>query len=422
MENLYTYYTQVLFLSLIVINHLTEIYLARRQVTTLSKNQNSVPSEFQSFLILGDHQRAINYAKSRLNLSQVRLIFDAVLMFYWFPFRGAEKLYMVTAGEGIHREVLFLVLFTVIQGLLSLPFSVYSTFVLEERYGFNRSTAKLFIIDRLKGIVLGALLGVPLLYGVLALYLKAGKWWWLVSFVFVTLFQLILVWLYPTVIAPLFNKFKPLTEEELKHGIEKLVTNAGFEAKEVFVMDASKRSSHGNAYFTGFGKSKRVVFFDTLLEGLSIKEVLAILAHELGHMKLKHIPKSLVTSLVLSFAGFWLMGQLATQNWFYAGHFVRVMSPGVLLFLFTQALSIYTFWFGPVFSWISRKREFEADHYAAQETDPADLISGLLKLYKENASPVVTDKIYSGFYHSHPPALERIKKLESYSKLSPVND
>jgi STE24 endopeptidase len=263
---------------------------------------------------------------------------------------------------------------------------------------------------------LGGILGVPLLYGIILIYQGTGKWWWLVSFIFMTIFQFTLVWLYPAVIAPLFNKFKPLEGAELKTGIENLVSRAGFKAKEVFVMDASKRSSHGNAYFTGFGKNKRVVFFDTLLKHLENKEIFGILAHELGHMKLKHIPKSMITSLIISFAGFWLMGRLSTESWFYNGHFIRIISPGILLFLFSQAIPLYAFWFGPIGSWISRKREFEADEYAASETNAQDLISGLLKLYQQNASPVVTDPIYSGFYYSHPPALERIKKLQSLIK------
>lgn len=416
MENLFTYYTQVLFLSAIVINHLFEIYLSRRQVTTLQTNQGSVPESFREIISLGDHQKAINYATARLRLGQLHLIWDAALLFYWFPFRGAERLYLSLPLEGIHKEVLFLISFTFIQGLLNLPWSIYSTFSLEERFGFNRTTPKLYIQDKIKMILLGLVIGVPLLYGVLYLFMSIGSLWWLVSFLVITAFQFFLVWLYPRFIAPLFNKFKPLESDDLKHGIENLVGQAGFNAKEVFVMDASKRSSHGNAYFTGFGKNKRVVFFDTLLKDLASGEILAILAHELGHMKLKHIPKSLVASLVLSFFGFWLMGRLSTENWFYNGHFVRAISPGMLFFLFTQALPIYTFWFGPIGAFISRKREFEADAYAASQTRAQDLISGLLKLYQQNASPVITDKVYSGFYHSHPPANERIEKLKSFIK------
>lgn len=414
MNSLYTYYTQVIFLCFVIVNHIFEIYLSRRQVTTLHQHRGNVPSEFKNFLTLDDHQKAVNYATAKLRFGQKQLVWDIILLFAWFPVRGAEKLYLSLPATGMHKEVLFLFSFFAIQGILSLPWALYSTFVLEEKFGFNKTTPKLFFIDRIKGIVLGTLIGVPLLYGILFIFNSTGKWWWLVSFIFMTAFQFALVWLYPTVIAPLFNKFKPLEGEELKTGIENLVTRAGFHAKEVFVMDASKRSSHGNAYFTGFGKNKRVVFFDTLLKDLANNEILAILAHELGHMKLKHIPKSLVTSLILSFLGFWLMGALSNQNWFFSGHFIRVISPGALFLIFLQAIPVYTFWFGPISSYISRKREFEADAYAAGETKPEYLISGLLKLYQQNASPVVTDKIYSGFYHSHPPALERIKRLESF--------
>jgi STE24 endopeptidase len=413
MTNLYSYYTQVVFLLFIIINHLVEIYLMRRQLGVFQTNATTPPAEFASYISAADHQKAIRYATSKLNLSQIHLIFDAALLIYWFPLRGAEKLYLSVPGIDLHKEVFFLVAFSLIQFLLNLPWSVYSTFILEEKFGFNKSTPKLFIIDRLKGLLLGSLIGIPLLYAILSLFNALGGWWWLASFLLITAFQFFLVWIYPTVIAPLFNKFHPLEGAELKQGIEKLVESAGFNAKEVFVMDASKRSSHGNAYFTGFGKNKRVVFFDTLLKQLQDKEILAILAHELGHMKLKHIPKSMITSIVLSFVGFWLMGQLTHATWFYNGHFLKIMSPGALILLFTQAIPLYTFWFSPIQSWISRKREFEADAYAAKETDPQFLIDGLLKLYQQNASPVITDKWYSGFYHSHPPALERIRKLHS---------
>ena len=411
--NLYSYYAQVLFICFIVINHLIEIYLARRQLATLRAHAEKVPAAFEKSLSLADHQKAINYGSARLRLSQVHLVWDAILLFYWFPFRGAERLYMSLPEAGIHREVLFLLSFTLIQSLLSLPWSLYSTFVLEEKFGFNRSTLKLFVMDRLKGMGLGLLIGVPLLYAIFAIYNGLGQYWWLVSFILITAFQFGLLWLYPTYIAPLFNKFKELESLELKMEIEKLVDHAGFQAKGVFVMDASRRSSHGNAYFTGFGKNKRVVFFDTLLKDLENKEVLAILAHELGHLKLKHIPKSMIASIVLSFFGFWLMGSLSQESWFYQGNFLKVMSPAVLLLIFMQVLPLYTFWTTPISSWISRRREFEADAYASKEVDSSYLISGLIKLYQNNASPVVTDKVYSTFYHSHPPALERIKRLES---------
>lgn len=416
MSHLYSYYTQVIFLLFIILNHLSEIYLSRRQLILFKKYPDAPPLEFSSFITESDHQKAIAYGSAKLKMGQLHLVYDVLIMLYWFPMRGAERLYSSISIGGMNREALFLISFGLIQFLLSLPWSILSTFYLEEKFGFNKSTVKLFITDRIKGLLLGALIGIPLLYAIFFLFSSLGDWWWLASFTLMTAFQFGLMWLYPTVIAPLFNKFHPLKKEELKQGIEQLVENAGFNAREVFVMDASRRSSHGNAYFTGFGKNKRVVFFDTLLKDLQTSEVLAILAHELGHMKLKHIPKSIVISLILSFVGFWLMGKLASAEWFYIGHFIKFTSPGVLLLLFTQALPLYTFWFTPLSSWVSRKREFEADAYAAQETNPNDLIQGLLKLYQQNASPVVTDKVYSGFYHSHPPALERIKRLESFKR------
>jgi STE24 endopeptidase len=414
MEIILVYYCQVIFLSFIVINHLTEIYLSRRQLQTLERGIEKVPVEFESVLSLADHQKAIHYGCSRLRFSQLHLVWDAVLLFYWFPFRGLEKLYLAVPGNNMHKEVIFLVSLALIQMLLNLPWTLYSTFVLEEKFGFNRTTSKIFLIDRVKGLALGGVIGIPLLYAVIAFYEGFPKTWWIFSFLLLTFFQFAMVLIYPKWIAPLFNKFRPLEGEELKTGIEKLVSDAGFVAKEVYVMDASKRSSHGNAYFTGFGKTKRIVFFDTLLSTLSPKEVFAILAHELGHLKLKHIPKSLATGVILSFIGFALMGYLAQKPDFYAGHFVKIISPGALLILFSMAVPLYTFWFTPLSSWISRRREFEADAYAAGETGPDGLIAGLLKLYKENASPVITDRIYSAFYHSHPPALERVKRLKSF--------
>jgi STE24 endopeptidase len=419
MENLFSYYTQVIFLCLIVTNHLFEIYLYRRQLTTLHENQSTVPEEFKKIIPLDDHQKAIQYATAKLQLGQWKLMWEAVLLFYWFPFRGLEKLYLATPFIDLNKEMAFLILFILIQTLINLPWSIYSTFFLEEKFGFNRTTPKLFIADRLKGMILGFLIGVPLLYCMLLIYNSTGKYWWMIAFGLMTIFQFLLIWIYPTFIAPLFNKFNPLSSDELKKGIGQLVQNAGFNAKEVFVMDASRRSSHGNAYFTGLGKNKRVVFFDTLLNDLSHKEIFAILAHELGHMKLKHIPKSIMISLILSFVGFWLMGEVSTKNWFYSGHFVRAISPGMLFLIFMQAIPMYSFWLTPIGSWISRRKEFEADEYAANETNPEDLISGLLKLYQQNASPVVTDRFYSNFYHSHPPAFERVARLRSFIKSKP---
>src|SRR5690606_18441392 len=246
MQSLFSYYTQILFIVLIMINHLFEVYLSRRQLETLQRERNSIPQEFKDIITMSDHQSAINYAKDRLSFGQVRLVFSAALLFYWFPMRGAEKLYLSLPLQGINKDVLFIGAFFLIQALISLPFSLYSSFVIEKKHGFNRQSPKLFFIDRLKGLVLGALIGIPLLYGILFLYKKSGSLWWLWSFLIVTFLQFLIVWIYPKFIAPLFNKFSPLENPDLKGGIESLVSSAGFNAKEVFVMDASKRSSHGN--------------------------------------------------------------------------------------------------------------------------------------------------------------------------------
>jgi STE24 endopeptidase len=413
MTYLYAYYLQVLFIVLIVVNHLWEIYLNRRQLSTLQRSLNEVPSEFSDQISIDDHQKAIRYSSARLNVGLFHLLVDAAILFYWFPFRGAESLFQSLPAWGMHRDVLFLLSFGMISFLLSLPWSLYSTFVLEEKFGFNRTDLKTFFLDRTKGLILSLLIGLPLLYSVIFLFNTLGSWWWITSFALFTLVQFIMVWIYPTWIAPLFNKFESLQSEGLRRDIDSLVERAGFKSQGVFVMDASKRSSHGNAYFTGFGKNKRIVFFDTLLKELSGKEIMAILAHELGHLKLKHVLKSLITSVALSFLGFYLMHVLSESPWFYAGHFIKAVSPGILLFLFLQALPIYTFWFTPLTNFISRKREFEADEYAAKETQARDLVSGLLNLYQKNSSPVVADRLYSAFYFSHPPALDRVRKLKS---------
>lgn len=413
MTYLYAYYLQVLFIVLIVVNHLWEVYLNRRQLGTLQRSLNAVPSEFSAYISLEDHQKSIRYASAKLTVGILHLIVDAAILFYWFPFRGAESLFHSLPAWGMHRDVLFLLSFGFISFLLSLPWSLYSTFILEEKFGFNRTNLKTFALDRTKGLTLSLLIALPLLYAIIFLFNTLGDWWWLVSFVLFTFVQFLMVWIYPTWIAPLFNKFEPLQSEDLRRDIDSLVENAGFKSQGVYVMDASKRSSHGNAYFTGFGKNKRIVFFDTLLKELSGKEILAILAHELGHLKLKHVVKSLITSVILSFLGFYLMHVISKSPWFYAGHFIKAVSPGVLLFLFLQALPIYTFWITPLSNFISRRREFEADEYAAKETKAKDLITGLLNLYQKNSSPVVADKVYSGFYFSHPPALERVRRLKS---------
>lgn len=411
MGNLTSYYTQIIFLTFIIINHLWEIYLARRQSHYLHLNRHEVPSVFSSTISMEDHQKSILYSTDRLRLSQARLIYQLGLYLYWFPFRGAETLYTKTSNLSLTGDIFFLLCFLIIQSLLSLPFSYISTFVIEKKYGFNRTTVKLFFLDLVKGLLLTLVILGPLLFIILKVMSVFKQSWWIFSFIILTLFQFIMLWLYPVIIAPLFNKFSPLENGELKNRIEKLLSDVGLKSQGIYVMDASKRSTHGNAYFTGFGKAKRVVFYDTLLDKLNNDEIIAVLAHELGHLKLKHIPKQIAISTVLSFVGLFLMYVLSKTSWFYSGHYMRIITNGTLLFIFSYAVSIYTFWSAPLFSILSRKNEFEADAFAAKYASASDLKNALLKLYKFNSSPIVSDKIYAFFYYSHPSPIERFKKL-----------
>lgn len=411
MGNLFSYYTQVLFLTLIIINHLWEIYLARRQANYLMKNRFRIPEMFSQDITPDDHQKSTLYANDKLRMTQVKLIYQLALYLYWFPFRGAESLYMNVSNFTLTGDALFLISFVLIQSFLSLPFSYLSTFFIEKKYGFNRTTHKLFFTDLLKGLLLSSIILVPLLFIVLLAMSYFKNSWWVISFTILTIFQMGMLWIYPSFIAPMFNKFSPLEEGTLKSRIEKLLEEVGFHAQGIFVMDASRRSTHGNAYFTGFGKNKRVVFYDTLMDKLSDDEIIAVLAHELGHLKLNHIPKQIAISLVLSFFGFLTMYWLSRVDWFYTGHFMRITSNGVLLFLFSFAASFYTFWFSPLSSIFSRKNEFEADAFACRYAKAQDLRMALTKLYKFNASPVQSDSWYVFFYYSHPTPVERFQRL-----------
>jgi STE24 endopeptidase len=295
---------------------------------------------------------------------------------------------------------------------LSIPQSIYTTFVVEERFGFNKTTPKTFLIDMLKGAVVGSIIGLPLIYGILWIMQALGTFWWVYAWGFMTVFQLFIIWAYPNFIAPLFNKFSPLEEGETKNKILELLKRTHFESDGLFVMDASTRSSHGNAYFTGFGKTKRIVFFDNLLKTLAPAEVEAVLAHELGHFKKKHIIKGLIKGIVMSFIGFAILGWLKTWVPFYYGHGVEAVTNHTALLLFVMVSGVYTFWITPLMALSSRKFEFEADEFAAKHAQAEDLIHALVKLYKDNASTLTPDPIYSAYYHSHPPALIRVQHLE----------
>jgi len=297
--------------------------------------------------------------------------------------------------------------------LLDLPFSLYHTFVVEERFGFNRSTLGVFFGDLLKQGALLLVIGGPLIALALWIMEASGGLWWLYVWAVWMAFSLIMFWAYPAVIAPLFNKFSPLDNEALKQRIQALMDKCGFRSKGIFVMDGSKRSGHGNAYFTGVGSNKRIVFFDTLLESLKPEEIEAVLAHELGHFKLKHIQKRLLSTFALSLVALALLGWLAGQDWFYHGLGISQASPWMALMLFMMVLPVFTFFIQPLMSLLSRKHEFEADAYAVQQSNGTDLIHALVKMYRENASTLTPDPLYSAFHDSHPPAPVRIAHISA---------
>jgi STE24 endopeptidase len=306
-----------------------------------------------------------------------------------------------------------LVAVLLLSSLLEAPFNLYRTFVIEAKFGFNKMTFALYLIDALKGMLIGAVLGLPLLFGVLWLMERMGDLWWLYVWGVWVSFNLLLLFIYPTFIAPLFNKFSPLQDQTMQARIETLLGKCGFTSSGLFVMDGSKRSAHGNAYFTGFGKTKRIVFFDTLLERLSINEVEAVLAHELGHFKHKHVVKRIVATFVMSLGFLWILGELMQTAWFYQGLGVTTQSKAIALLLFFLVLPVFSFLLSPIMSAYSRKHEFEADAYAAKQTASGDLVTALVKLYQDNASTLTPDPLYSKFYDSHPPAAVRIAHLQA---------
>jgi STE24 endopeptidase len=396
----------------------TQLWLARRQIRHVLANRNSVPGSFAGKISQSAHEKAADYTVSKNRLSMIDEVYGAALLLIWTLGGGLQFLdsswNAANLGPIWHGTAVLLSLF-LIGGLLELPFSVYNTFVVEERFGFNKTDARTFVIDMFKNTGLMLLIGGPLLFAVLWIMSQMGGLWWLYVWVLISAFNLFAIWAYPTWIAPLFNKFKPLEEGSVRDRVQSLLERTGFRSKGIFVMDGSKRSAHGNAYFTGFGRNKRIVFFDTLLNSLNESEVEAVLAHELGHFKLKHITKRIVVMFALSLAGLALLGWLANQAWFYHGLGIA-SAPGQInhlgLALFLLAMPVFTFFLSPLMSWSSRKHEFEADAFASQQADARDLISALVKMYEENAKTLTPDPLHSIFYDSHPPAPVRIAHLQ----------
>lgn len=406
------------FAAFLVAGLLVKFWLAMRQVRHVARHRDAVPPPFAGTVSLQAHQKAAGYtiAKSRLGLLETA--FGAAVLLGWTLLGGLDALNRVLVawlGTGMTQQLVLLAAFALIGGLLELPFSLYQTFVVEERFGFNKMTWKLWLADLAKSTLLGAAIGLPIAALILWLMGAAGSWWWLWAWGVWMGFNLLLLVVYPTFIAPLFNKFKPLEDETLKARVTALMQRCGFAAKGLFVMDGSKRSAHANAYFTGFGAAKRVVFYDTLLAKLSPGEVDAVLAHELGHFRHKHIVKRIAAMFAFSLAGFALLGWLATRVWFYTGLGVRPNFDGpndaLALLLFLLAVPVYTYFVSPLMAQLSRRHEFEADAFAVSQTNGDDLGSALLKLYEDNAATLTPDPLYVKFYYSHPPASERLARL-----------
>ena len=395
-----------------------KLWLASRQIRHVAAHRGQVPSAFVEAISLSAHQKAADYTVAKSRLGLLELAYGAALLLGWTLLGGLDFLnqWLLQWMEGgMAQQLALLISFAVIGGVLDLPFTLYQTFVIEERFGFNKMTWKLWLTDAAKGAVLGALIGLPIAWVVLWLMGAAGGLWWLWAWGLWMAFNLLLLVIYPTLIAPLFNKFEPLKDETLAVRVKALMQRCGFTAKGFFVMDGSRRSAHANAYFTGFGAAKRVVFFDTLLSKLSPAEVEAVLAHELGHFKHKHILKRIVMMFAMSLFGFALLGYVSQQTWFYAGLGVQPQlnapNDALALLLFMLATPVFSFFVTPLLSQLSRKHEFEADAYAVAQTNTQDLGHALLKLYEDNASTLTPDPLFVKFYYSHPPALERLARM-----------
>ena len=404
--------------ALLIASTVVRTVLASRQIRHVARHR--LPAAFAQTIPLTAHQKAADYTIAKARFGQLDIALEALFLLGWTLLGGLHLLNQTLLswlGGGFVQQLALVAAFTLIGGLLSLPFAWWSTFRIEERFGFNKMTLGLWIADLIKNAVVGALIGLPILALVLWLMDTAGPLWWLWAWGVWMGFNLLLLVLYPTLIAPLFNKFEPLQDESLKARVNALMQRCGFAAKGLFVMDGSKRSAHANAYFTGFGAAKRVVFFDTLLKQLSPPEIDAVLAHELGHYKRRHIVQRVVLMFAISLVGFALLGWLSGQIWFYTGLGVTpaldAPNHAVALLLFMLVVPLLTYFLSPLMAQLSRRHEFEADAYAVAHTDGNDLASALLKLYKDNASTLTPDPVYARFYYSHPPASERLARLQT---------
>jgi STE24 endopeptidase len=404
----------MLFLVLLVLATITEIWLARRHLQHVARRSRSVPSPFRGKITLKAHRKAANYTVTRMRFGMVEALVGSAILALWTVGGGLDLLDALWRDSGWSSLIVgtgFVMSVFLIGGVLELPATAYRTFRIEGRFGFNRASPWLFLADLLRKMMIAVLIGVPIVAVALWFMTTAGQLWWVYVWLLWVALSLFMVWAYPTWIAPLFNRFKPLGAPRLRSRIQRLLKRTGFRSRGIFVIDSSRRTTHGNAYFTGLGRSKRIVFFDTLLKTLDANEIEAVLAHELGHFKLSHVVKRMVLMFGMSFAGLALLGWLALQPWFYLGLGMTQPSAHAALVLFVMVSPVFTFFLNPLFAWGSRRHEYQADRYAAKTTSADALVSALVKLYRDNAATLTPDPVYSAFYDSHPPALRRISRL-----------
>lgn len=411
-----------IFIATLAFTTLVRLWLARRHLAHIAAHRAAVPDAFREQIQLIDHQKAADYTTAKTRFAMLGIQFDAALLLVFTVGGGIQWIANLCQGwfsQPLIQGMATLVAVLLLSSLLEAPFNLYRTFRIEARFGFNNMTFKLYLADALKGLLVGSVLGLPLLAGVLWLMGRMGEYWWLYVWSVWVVFNLLILFIYPSFIAPLFNKFSPLQDEAMKARIEALLARCGFTSSGLFVMDGSKRSAHGNAYFTGFGKTKRIVFFDTLLARLSVSEVEAVLAHELGHFKHRHVMKRIALTFAMSLGFLWLLGMLMQTSWFYQGLGVNPSTSSgqahtaLALLLFFMVMPVFSFFISPLMSAYSRRHEFEADAYAAQQTDSGELVNALVKLYQDNAATLTPDPLYSKFYDSHPPAAVRINNLQA---------
>ncbi|MFM7523967.1 MAG: M48 family metallopeptidase [Betaproteobacteria bacterium] len=412
------YSFSLLFAAFLIATLGTKLWLASRHIQHIQRHRDAVPEQFAAKIPLAAHQKAADYTIAKTKLKITLLVVNAVVLVGFTLLGGLQwlsELLTPAFGVGMAYQLALVAAVSIISSVIDLPIDYYKQFTLEERFGFNKMTPGLFFSDLIKHSLVGAAIGLPLLWVTLTLMEKAGDLWWLYAWLLWCGFQLFMIAFYQSLIAPLFNKFTPLEDESLRTRIEGLMQRVGFASKGLFVMDGSRRSAHGNAYFSGFGAAKRIVFFDTLLSRLAPNEIEAVLAHELGHFKLNHVIKRLAVIFILSLGFLALLGWLKGQVWFYTGLGVTPLMNGandaMALILFLLALPSFTFLLSPLMSITSRKNEFEADAFAAKHSNSGDLISALVKLYEDNASTLTPDPLHSAFYDSHPPASVRVQRL-----------